>query len=254
VSNADNLGAVIDVKILGYFANGRFPFMMEVADRTEMDKKGGHLARHADGHLLLRESAQCHDDDVDAFQDINRHRYFNTNNLWLHLPTLQKVMDERDNQLGLPLLRNAKTIDPRDADSTAVYQIETAMGSAIALFPGATALRVPRSRFAPVKETNDLLAVRSDAYELMDDYRIVPRADKLVVELDGDVYKLVDELNGRFPHGSPSLIDCTSLRIKGDVAFGRDIVCRGDVLLDNQSDKQVSIPDGTVLEGVLRMN
>lgn len=251
VSNADNLGAVIDKKILGYFVNGRFPFMMEVADRTAMDKKGGHLARHADGHLLLRESAQCHDDDVGAFQDINRHRYFNTNNLWIHLPTLQKVMDEQDNQLGLPLLRNAKTVDPRDADSTAVYQIETAMGSAIAVFAGATALRVPRSRFAPVKETNDLLAVRSDAYELTDDYRIVSRTDKLVVELDDDVYRLVDELNGRFPHGSPSLIDCTSLRIKGDVAFGRDVVCRGDVMLHNQGSGQAIVPDGTVLEGTI---
>jgi len=249
VSNADNLGAVIDVKILGYFANGRFPFMMEVADRTEMDKKGGHLARHADGHLLLRESAQCHDDDADNFQDISRHRYFNTNSLWLHLPTLQKVMAERDNKLGLPMLRNAKTVDPRDSDSTPVYQIETAMGSAIAVFAGATALRVPRSRFAPVKKTNDLLAVRSDAYELTADYRIVPRTENLIVELDGDVYKLVDELNGRFPHGSPSLIDCTSLYIKGDVAFGRNVVCRGDVVLDNQSNEQAIIPDGTILEG-----
>ncbi len=251
VSNADNLGAVIDVKILGYFANGRFPFMMEVADRTEMDKKGGHLARHADGHLLLRESAQCADEDVSDFQDITRHRYFNSNNLWLHLPTLQKVMAERDNKLGLPMLRNAKTVDPRDGESTAVYQIETAMGSAIAVFAGATALRVPRSRFAPVKKTDDLLAVRSDAYTLTNDFRIVRKTNALTVELDSSVYKLVDELNGRFPHGSPSLIDCTSLRIKGDVAFGRDVVCRGDVLLDNQGGTQAIIPDGTILKGTM---
>ncbi len=249
VSNADNLGAVVDVKILGYFANGRFPFMMEVADRTEMDKKGGHLARHADGQLLLRESAQCADDDVDDFQDITRHRYFNTNNLWLHLPTLQKVMAERDNKLGLPMLRNAKTVDPRDGDSTAVYQIETAMGSAIAVFEGAAALRVPRSRFAPVKKTDDLLAVRSDAYTLTDDFRIVRRTTELTVELDSSVYKLVDELNGRFPHGSPSLIDCTNLKIIGDFVFGKDVVCRGDVVLSNQNNKQQHVADGTVLEG-----
>ncbi len=249
VSNADNLGAVIDVKILGYFADGRFPFMMEVADRTEMDKKGGHLAMRPDGQLLLRESAQCPDEDAASFQDINRHRYFNSNNLWLHLPALQKVMDERDNKLGLPMLRNSKTVDPRDGDSTPVYQIETAMGSAIAVFDGAAALRIPRTRFAPVKKTDDLLAVRSDAYELTDDFRIVRKTDALTVELDSSVYKLVDNLDARFPHGSPSLIHCTRLKIIGDFAFGKDIICRGDVLLNNQSGEQVQIPDGTILEG-----
>ncbi len=47
ISNVDNLGAVIDPAILGYFAEQRHGFMMEVTDRTEADKKGGHLARRA---------------------------------------------------------------------------------------------------------------------------------------------------------------------------------------------------------------
>merc|ERR1711988_1053435 len=50
VSNSDNLGATMDLKILSYFAAQEAPFMMEVADRTEADKKGGHLAKKkADG-------------------------------------------------------------------------------------------------------------------------------------------------------------------------------------------------------------
>ena len=40
------------------------------------------------------------------------------------------------------------------------------MGSAIGVIDGARALLVPRTRFAPVKSTDDLLLVRSDAYEL----------------------------------------------------------------------------------------
>ena len=86
VSNADNLGAELDPLPLGYFVSERLPFLMEVADRTAADRKGGHLARRkSDGRLALRESAQCPDEDTDAFQDVDRHRYFNTNNLWINL-------------------------------------------------------------------------------------------------------------------------------------------------------------------------
>jgi len=47
VSNSDNLGAVLDERILGWFAREGLPFAMEVADRTEADRKGGHLAAAA---------------------------------------------------------------------------------------------------------------------------------------------------------------------------------------------------------------
>lgn len=251
VSNVDNLGAVIDVSILGYFADKQIPFMMEVADRTPMDRKGGHLATLADGQLILRESAQCPPEDAVAFQNINKHKYFNTNNLWLNLPALLRVMEERNYQLGLPMIRNAKTVDPRDENSTPVYQIETAMGSAIGVFEGAQAVRVPRSRFAPVKTTNDLLAVQSDAYQLTDDSRIVEvkNGRKHTITLDSDYFKLVSDYNARFPFGAPSLQECDSLTVQGDIRFGRNVVCRGDVELINASGRQVVVEDNTELEG-----
>ena len=147
ISNADNLGAIVDRTLLGYFVENQYPFMMEVADRTEMDKKGGHLARLDDGRLILRESAQCPPEDEAAFQDIDRYKYFNTNNLWFNLPALQQTLVERDYKMGLPIICNAKRVDPRDGRSTPVYQLETAMGSAISVFSGAQAIRVPRTRF-----------------------------------------------------------------------------------------------------------
>ncbi|MCP5099658.1 MAG: UTP--glucose-1-phosphate uridylyltransferase [Chloroflexi bacterium] len=250
VSNADNLGAVMDNAILGYFVEGRYPFMMEVADRTAMDRKGGHLARRrGDGQFVLRESAQCPPENTGDFQDITRHKYFNTNNLWLNLLVLKAVMKARDYTLGLPLICNNKTVDPRDTSSTAVYQLETAMGSAIAVFQGAQAIRVPRSRFAPVKTTNDLLAVRSDAYMLTDDYRVVqnPNANGLVVSLDPKVYKFVNAIDTHFPHGAPSLEGCAAFSVEGKFEFGRNIVCEGNVHLKNESDTPIAIPDGTVL-------
>lgn len=254
VANVDNLGAVIDTAVLGYFVENEFPFMMEVADRTEMDKKGGHLAKRAsDGRFVLRESAQCPEGDVEAFQDINRHKYFNTNNLWLNLPALKQLLQERDYNLGLPMIRNIKTVDPRDSKSPAVYQLETAMGSAISVFAGAQALRVPRTRFAPVKTTDDLLAVRSDAYTLTDDFRVVKNlaggVEQLVVTLDPTYYKFVSQLDTRFPHGAPSLVACHRFSVEGDFRIGRDVVCQGAVWLINESNEPVVIGDKATLKG-----
>jgi UTP--glucose-1-phosphate uridylyltransferase len=171
VSNADNLGAALEPSLLGYMVTEKLDFMLEAADRTPADRKGGHLCRLLDGRLALRESAQCPSEEADAFQDVGRHRYFNTNNLWVHLPTLDRLLDQHDGFLPLPTVVNRKTLDPRDPTSPAVFQLETVMGTAVSLFPEAAAVRVPRRRFSPVKNTNDLLGVRSDAYDLCDDGR-----------------------------------------------------------------------------------
>jgi UTP--glucose-1-phosphate uridylyltransferase len=255
VSNADNLGATLDERILGWFARERLPFAMEVADRTEADRKGGHLARRRDGGgLVLREIAQTPDDDADAFQDIRRHRFFNTNTLWVNLRALASLMEERDGVLGLPMILNRKTVDPGDSSSPKVIQLESAMGAAIDVFEGAAALRVPRERFAPVKTTNDLLVVRSDAYVLTDDARVVVSPERRlpdvpIVELDGDHFKLLRDFDARFPSGPPSLVECERLKVKGDVRFGAGVVVRGSVTVEQDGDDQLAIPDRTALAG-----
>ncbi|OGS35116.1 MAG: UTP--glucose-1-phosphate uridylyltransferase [Elusimicrobia bacterium RIFOXYB2_FULL_49_7] len=254
VSNADNLGASLNTAILGFFAVHGLPFMMECASRTDADKKGGHLARSlADGRLLLRESAQCPDTDLDDFQNIRKHRYFNTNNLWVNLLALKKLLTDKQGVLGLPMIRNSKTADPRNSGSTPVYQLETAMGSAISVFPNAGAVCVPRERFAPVKSNSDLLAVRSDAYLLNEDYQVVinPKRERgpLVVDLDNKVYKLIDHFEARFPQGAPSLINCERLTVKGDVCFGAQVTVSGSVTIENKDTVQKAIPDNTRLDG-----
>lgn len=252
VSNADNLGAVLDPEILGYFASEELPFMMEVADRTPADRKGGHLARLKDGRLTLRERAQCPEDETGEFQDITLYRFFNTNNLWVDLKALKETLDRYDGILPLPLIRNRKTLNPRDPESPAVYQLETAMGAAISLFENAAALRVPRRRFAPVKTTDDLLGIWSDAYVLTDDFRIVQNPKRTLptidIVLDRDYYKFVSQLEERFPHGAPSLLHCSELHIEGDALFGEDVVCRGAVHLRIPAGEQRIISDETVLE------
>jgi UTP--glucose-1-phosphate uridylyltransferase len=247
VSNADNLGATMDPRILAWFARERLPFAMEVADRTEADKKGGHLARRLDGGLVLRETAQTPDADADAFQDVSRHRFFNTNNLWVNLRTLDEAMRERDGVLGLPMIVNRKTVDPGDSSSPAVVQLESAMGAAIGVFDGARALRVPRTRFAPVKTTNDLLSLRSDAYVIARDSQVelAPPRDGTppFVDLDSRFYKLLRDFEQRIPE-APSLVACERLAVEGDVVFGRGVVVRGSVRIARDG----RIEDGAVLE------
>ncbi|HKN95173.1 MAG TPA: UTP--glucose-1-phosphate uridylyltransferase [Thermoleophilaceae bacterium] len=246
VANSDNLGAVLEPRILAWFARQQLPFAMEVLRRSESDRKGGHIARRKGGGLVLRESAQVRDEDAGAFQDISRHRFFNSNNLWLNLRTLARVLDDRDGVLGLPMIVNRKTLDPGDASSPAVYQLETAMGAAIDVFEGAAAIEVGRARFAPVKTTNDLLVVRSDAYELTAEAEMrLVRDEPPLVDLDSEHYKLVRDFDAHFPAGPPSLKDCDRLEVDGDVVFGAGVVVRGSVRIEG--DRRIE--GGAVLEG-----
>jgi UTP--glucose-1-phosphate uridylyltransferase len=250
ISNADNLGARLDPRIAAHMAAESIPFLMEVVRGTEADRKGGHVARRrSDGQLVLRETAQTPDEDADSFRDFRRWRYYNTNNLWIDLDVLHETLESSDGVLELPLIVNRKTVDPRDEDSTPVIQLESAMGAAIESFRGASLLLVPRTRFAPVKTTDDLLVLRSDVYAVSDDLEVVPQvpADALpYVELDKHHYKLIDAFEKRFPAGAPSLREAERLVVHGDVTFAAGVVVRGAVTLD--VDEPTTLSPGQVLE------
>lgn len=231
VSNSDNLGAQMDPRFLRWFAASDAPFVMEVTRRTEADKKGGHLAvRKCDGQPILREIAQCPDGDVSEFQNIEKHRYFNTNNLWIRLDILRDFQQTQGGVIQLPVIRNTKTVDPRDASTPKVYQLETAMGAAIQCFPGAKAVCVPRNRFFPVKTCSDLLLLRSDAIEIGEDgcMSLAPECQGTapIVLLDSKVYKLVDSLDAL---GVPSLKHVSKLVVNGVHSFEPGEALRGEV-------------------------
>jgi len=249
VSNADNLGARPDPRLAAWFAASGSPFAAEFCRRTAADRKGGHLARRrSDGQLVLRESAQTRPEDEGAFGDIDRHKFFNTNNLWLDLHALDAVLQANDGVLGLPIIRNVKTVDPADPSSPEVIQIETAMGAAIGVFEGAGAIEVDRSRFLPVKATSDLLVLRSDAYELADgaQVRLAPeRTTAPLVDLDKP-YKLVNDFDARFPYGPPSLVRSDQLSVKGDWTFGRDVRVVGVAAVSAEGSPG-AIAEGSVL-------
>jgi UTP--glucose-1-phosphate uridylyltransferase len=253
ISNSDNLGATTEARIAAHMERNEIPFLMEVVIGTEADRKGGHIARRkSDGQLVLRETAQTPDEDQESFRDYRRWRYYNTNSLWVDLRVLKERLDESDGVLELPLIVNRKTVDPRDKGSPAVIQLESAMGAAIGSFKGAQLLRVPRTRFAPVKTTDDLLVLRSDVYTLSEDDMVVApvpeRAENLpYVELDPDFYKLLDDFERRFPDGPPSLREAERLIVHGDVTFGRDVRVRGAVEIEAPEPMQIDA--GATLEG-----
>ena len=249
VSNSDNLGATMDLDLLSYFAQKELPFLMECCRRTEADKKGGHLAlRRADGQLVLRESAQCSKEDEADFQNIGKHQFFNTNNLWVRLDLLKVLMDSKGGFVPLPTILNGKTVDPQQDTSTPVWQLETAMGAAIECFPGAGAVCVPRSRFAPVKKCSDLLLLKSDAY-VVDEKSVLVLSPECcdvapIVDLDDKKYKMIQNLDAATQGGFPSLVGCKKLTVKGEVWFSSRNIFRGEVKLINESAEPRLLPPG----------
>jgi UTP--glucose-1-phosphate uridylyltransferase len=245
VANADNLGATLEPRIVAWADRTGVPFVMEVVRGTPADRKGGHIARR-DGRIVLRETAQVPEGDP-SFGDVERWRWYNTNNLWIDLRALERLLAGDPAGPELPLIVNRKTVDPSDDSSPAVLQLETAMGAAIGAIEGARAVCVPRTRFAPVKTTDDLLVVRSDAYELSAGGAMEPvfAGDPPFVALDRDHYRHLADFEARFAHGPPSLRSCRRLLVDGDVRFGAGVVVEGEVELHGPAE----IADGTRLRG-----
>jgi len=244
VANSDNLGARVTAEMVSWFAGCGAPFALEAVRRSKSDRKGGHfVTRRSDGRLVLRESAQTPPEEVDASQ---RYGYSSTNNLWLDIADVNDLLAEQGGDMHLPIIVNRKTVDPSDATSLAVVQLETAMGAAVESFQGATTVEIGRDRFIPVKTTNDLLVVRSDCYRLTDDNSLVQdSAQTPFVELSA-AYKVIHDFDARFPAGPPSLIDARSLIVRGDWTFGEGVTVVGDVELGLEGG---AIPDGAVLDG-----
>ncbi|MFZ5849649.1 MAG: UTP--glucose-1-phosphate uridylyltransferase [Actinomycetota bacterium] len=249
VSNSDNLGAVPDARVAGWFARSGAPFAIEAVRRTPSDRKGGHFAvRKSDGRIVLRETAQTREEDKAALADLSRHRFTSTNNLWFNLEAMRDELDRRDGILGLTLIKNTKTVDPADPESPEVIQIETAMGAAIEVFEGARTIEVGRDRFVPVKTTNDLLVLRSDCYELSDGYVLEQQPERIpFVDLDSAHYKFVADFDARFPEGAPSLRRAESLVVHGDWTFGRDVSVVGDVELEAPAGGADQVSPGSTL-------
>lgn len=245
ISNSDNLGARPSRTLAQYFENTHAPFMIEVAKRTQADRKGGHIVRDSEtGRMLLREMSQVHPEDRRSAQSINKHPYFNTNNIWIRIDALKKLLKKYNGVLPLPVICNNKTVDPTNLESPKVVQLETAMGAAVSLFNEAICVEVDRMRFLPVKTTNDLFIMRSDRFHLTDSYEmedgnyIFPDID-----LDPRYYRNINDFNERFPYSVPALAAAKSVTIKGDWTFGNQVSMFADAVLEDTGEPSY-VPNG----------
>ncbi|XP_074640554.1 UTP--glucose-1-phosphate uridylyltransferase-like [Tubulanus polymorphus] len=247
ISNIDNLGATVDLNILNFLLkppSGQAPeFVMEVTDKTRADVKGGTLCEY-EGKLRLLEIAQVPKENVDEFKSVSKFRIFNTNNLWINLKAIDRVISE--GKLILEIIVNPKTLD----GGVPVIQLETAVGAGIKCFDGAVGVNVPRSRFLPVKTTSDLLIAMSNLYTIkhgaltMNPQRSFPSVPLIKL---GSSFVKVREFLHRF-QSIPDVLELDHLTVSGDVTFGKNVTLRGTVIIIANHGDRIDIPSGAVLE------
>ncbi|KAI5408145.1 UTP--glucose-1-phosphate uridylyltransferase isoform X1 [Lathyrus oleraceus] len=241
VANSDNLGALVDLKILNHLIQNKNEYCMEVTPKTLADVKGGTLISY-EGRVQLLEIAQVPDEHVSEFKSIEKFKIFNTNNLWVNLKAIKRLVEA--DALKMEIIPN-----PKEVDGVKVLQLETAAGAAIKFFDKAIGINVPRSRFLPVKATSDLLLVQSDLYTLQDGFVVRNQArenpENPSIEL-GPEYKKVSSFLGRFK-SIPSIVELDSLKVAGDVWFGAGVTLKGKVSIIAKSGIKLEIPDGSVL-------
>ncbi|KAI9442204.1 UTP-glucose-1-phosphate uridylyltransferase [Lactarius indigo] len=246
VSNSDNLGAVVDQQILQHMIDSQAEFIMEVTDKTKADVKGGTLIDY-DGQVRLLEIAQVPSEHVEEFKSVRKFKIFNTNNIWINLKALKRIMENEG--MDLEIIINPKTTD----DGQAVIQLETAAGAAVKHFKGAHGVNVPRSRFLPVKSCSDLLLIKSDIYSLKHGQLVInPKRmfeNTPVIKL-GDHFKKIQQFQTRFKK-IPQIIELDHLTVTGDVYFGRNVTLRGTVIVVANEGQRIDIPDGCILENRL---
>ncbi|KAI9463620.1 UDPGP-domain-containing protein [Lactarius psammicola] len=246
VSNSDNLGAVVDQRILQHMIDSGAEFIMEVTDKTKADIKGGTIVDY-EGSIRLLEVAQVPSEHMEDFKSVRKFKIFNTNNIWINLRALKRVMETE--AMDLEIIINPKQTD----DGQAVIQLETAAGAAIKHFKGAHGVNVPRSRFLPVKSCSDLLLIKSDIYSLEHGQLVINPSRMFentpVIKL-GDHFKKIQQFQKRFKK-IPTIIELDHLTVTGDVYFGRNVTLRGTVIVVANEGQRIDIPDGCILENRL---
>ncbi|KAJ8540400.1 hypothetical protein K7X08_030319 [Anisodus acutangulus] len=203
VANSDNLGAVVDLKILNHLIQNKNEYCMEVTPKTLADVKGGTLISY-EGKVQVNE-----------FKSIEKFKIFNTNNLWVDLKAIKRLVEA--DALKMEIIPN-----PKEVDGIKVLQLETAAGAAI---------------------RSDLYTLTDDGYVIGNPARANPSNPS--IEL-GPEFKKVANFLSRFK-SIPRIIELDSLKVTGNVYFGDGITLKGKVIVNAKSGVKLEIPDGAVI-------
>jgi len=243
LSNIDNLAATVNFDILNHMVETGSEYIMEVTDKTRADIKGGTLIKY-EGKMKLLELAQVPQNRVEDFKSIKKFRIFNTNNLWISLPAIKRIIEEQKLS-QIDVIENIKTVDGKP-----VIQLEIAAGAAIEFFKNGHGVNVPRDRFLPVKSTSDLLIVQSNLYTLRDGtLKMNPERPFPTVP----VVKLGSEFKDVFSYaermgGIPDILELDQLTVAGNVYFGSKVTLKGTVIIVANHKSRIDIPSGSILE------
>ena len=251
LSNADNLGAVVDLKILQHMVETKAEYIMELTDKTKADVKGGTIIDY-DNSVRLLEIAQVPSEHVNEFKSIKKFKYFNTNNIWMNLKAIKRVVE--NNELEMEIIPNTKSIpaDKKGESDISIIQLETAVGAAIRHFNNAHGVNVPRARFLPVKTCSDLMLVKSDLYTLKHGQLVMDKnrfGGAPLIKL-GTNFKKVSDFQKRIP-SIPKIIELDHLTITGGVNLGRGVVLKGTVIIVATEGSTIDVPPGAILENVV---
>jgi len=241
ISNVENLGATIDVKLLEHLASEKLEFMVEVTNRISTDEGGGTPVKYGDRVHIL-ELSQVPYDEINRF-GISVFKYWNTNNIWVKLRNV-------NNLLRLGSLEFDFIVKTRNIKGRGVVQIETPVAMAIHNFKNSAAIYVPRSRHKPVKKTSQLLQVQSELYDiekgmLVMNPKRVP-ATEPVIKL-GDDFQTLDQYEKRFK-SLPNILELDHLTVSGNVTFGSNVTLKGTVIIVAETGSRIDIPDNVVLD------
>ncbi|KAI1367292.1 UTP-glucose-1-phosphate uridylyltransferase [Xylaria arbuscula] len=251
LSNVDNLGAVVDLRVLQHMVETEAEYIMELTNKTKADVKGGTIIDY-EGSVRLLEIAQVPKEHTNEFKSIKKFKYFNTNNIWMNVKAIKRVVE--NNELEMEIIPNGKSIpgDKKGESDISILQLETAVGAAIRHFKNAHGVNVPRRRFLPVKTCSDLMLVKSDLYAVkhgqlqMNPSRF---GGAPLIKLGSD-FKKVSDFQKRIP-SIPKIIELDHLTITGNVNLHRGVTLKGTVIIVATEGSTIDIPPGSILENVV---
>eukprot|EP01111_Echinosteliopsis_oligospora_P008720 TRINITY_DN2468_c0_g1_i1.p1 TRINITY_DN2468_c0_g1~~TRINITY_DN2468_c0_g1_i1.p1 ORF type:complete len:475 (-),score=138.28 TRINITY_DN2468_c0_g1_i1:50-1474(-) len=241
MSNVENLGASLDVKILQHMIGKGLEYALEVTDRISTDITGGVLVTYKESVHLMELSQVPHEKHTKF--NAREYKYWNTNNLWVNTKSIKEHI--ASNSLELDFVVSVVGDGGR-----AHVLIETPAGMAIQNFKKAEAIHVPRERYRPVKSTSQLMVAQSNLFQFSNGQMVMNSkrepANVPLVKL-GDDFHTVADYSKRFK-GVPDILELEHLTVSGDVNFGAGVVLKGTVIIVANHGERIDIPDGVILE------
>lgn len=220
-----------------------------------------------EGKPKLFEIAQCPPSKLDEFKSIKKFKIFNTNNLWVNLRAIKKLVEENKTKdvdviVNYKVMKDDTTLisleSPREGCHSignsfrCCYRVLRKCQRSECLQESLFACQINiRSHVHLISFTRlDLFVVQSNLYNLYKGKLIMnpkrPYPSVPLVNL-GQEFKTVADFMNRIK-SIPDILELDQLTISGDVYIGSGVTLRGTVIIVANHGSRIDIPDGATLE------